>query len=123
MGNDAVDARGAVIELIATFAREGREVALQRLGREITVTEVGIMMRVLPPATREILLRNSAPDLHDTLVALADDTCAEVIDLTGPGFASPYGPPGDTPGKALQKYLAIHCALKAAGELPRSAKS
>ena len=100
------------------IVRELDDGAIQRMGREMTAAEIGLLLRLAPTDIRErILGRCVADDLRECIVEIAEGQDPE-MDAASPCFTCAcvgYG--ADTPEKAVEKYQETFELLRTAGEI------
>lgn len=100
------------------IVRELDDSAIERMHREMTAAEIGLLLRLAPTDVRErILGRCVADDLRECVVEIAEGQNPE-IDAASPYFTCGcvgYG--ADTPEKAVAKYQETFELLRTAGEI------
>ena len=100
------------------IVRELDDGAIQRMNREITAAEMGLMLRLAPADVRDrILSRCVAPGLREDVVRIAEGENPE-MDVASPCMTcacAGYG--ADTPEKAVEKYQETFETLRTAGEI------
>jgi hypothetical protein len=102
-----------VIALVASLSEE----TICRIHQHMAAGEMGLLLRLMPTKTRQKLLRCAADDLRADVEAIADGKGLDKP-LNPKCCHSPYAPyAGDTPEKAVQKYLDVYEGLLKAGLL------
>jgi len=100
------------------IVRELDDRAIERMDREMTAAEIGLMLRLAPTDVRErIVSKCVAADLREDIVRIAEGYDPE-MDAASPCMTCAcmgYG--ADTPEKAVEKYQETFETLRTAGEI------
>jgi hypothetical protein len=106
----------AVIDLVENAVQNKKESIVQRIGREITISELGLMLRNLPPNISNTILRNCADHARIDIQEIANGKTNPEMDKCSVCFKSKYADYcANTPEKAIQKYLDIYKGLISEG--------
>ncbi len=100
------------------IVRELDDGAIERMDREMTVAEMGLLLRMAPPDVRDkILSTGVAEDLREYVVKIADGENPEMEAATPCMTCACVGYGADTPEKAVEKYQETFEMLRTAGEI------
>ena len=108
----------SIIDIVAKAERDSGEILLQKINQEITISELGLMLRGIPEKVSEVIIRNCGTDYQKTIREISEGKTNPEMDENKVCFRSKYADYcANTMEKAIQKYLEIHKGLLEEGKI------